>query len=66
MEIQLNGETRPFSENGTLTALLEEAGANPKRVAVLLNDHVVCRDDYEKTRLADGDQVEILTFAGGG
>jgi thiamine biosynthesis protein ThiS len=66
MTIQLNGDR--FEREGPLTisALLETLAIDARRVAVERNFVVVKRDRYELTDLADGDQIEIVNFVGGG
>ncbi|NUR53910.1 MAG: sulfur carrier protein ThiS [Acidobacteria bacterium] len=66
MTITLNGE--PFSVAGPLTisdllALLE---IDPRRVAVERNITVVKRAAYGTTEVAEGDEIEIVNFVGGG
>ena len=66
MKLSVNGDSREHRGDGTLAALLRELGADPDRVAVLVNGAVVPRDKRAETKLADGDTIEVLTFAGGG
>ena len=39
---------------------------NPDYVTVTVNDDFVERDDFETTKLNEGDAVEFLYFMGGG
>ena len=66
MRITLNGD--PFEAAGPLTVsqLLAHLGIDSRRVAVEHNQVVLKRATYESTMLADGDQVEIVNFVGGG
>jgi len=66
MKLQVNGEAVDYGGDPFLTALLRERGADPARFAVLVNDEVVSQAKRDAWVLADGDCVEILTFAGGG
>jgi len=65
-KIQLNGKPVEVAEGTTLIALLEAKGVNPKRVAVELNRRILPRDEFGSTRLQAGDEVEVVTFVGGG
>jgi len=65
MNLTINGESRTASAE-TLSALVEELGMRPDRVAVELNRHIVPRDRWAETRLNEGDQLEIVHFVGGG
>jgi thiamine biosynthesis protein ThiS len=46
--------------------LLEQIGLNPGKVAVERNREIVPRSRYGQTPLAEGDQLEIVQFVGGG
>ncbi len=66
IKIDLNGE--PFTIEGDpgLEALLKKLDLRPTRIAVEINRMVVAKADYARTRLSDGDKVEIINFVGGG
>jgi thiazole synthase len=65
MTLTINGEQRTTSAP-TLTALVEELGMKPDRVAIELNRQIVPRDRWPHTQLAEGDTLEIVHFVGGG
>ncbi len=73
----VNGAARPLG-NGTLAAVLEAEAVNtqpvgtqsvasgPRGLAVAVNGQVVPRHAWDATRLAAGDEIEIVKlFAGG-
>ena len=64
--ITLNGEPYDTDRGSSITDLLTRLQIDPRRVAVEHNFVVVKRDAYASTSLADGDQVEIVNFVGGG
>lgn len=66
MTIRLNGE--PFELSGPLTVsqLLAHLEIDARRVAVEVNLEVVKRAAYGETTIAEGDDVEIVNFVGGG
>jgi sulfur carrier protein len=66
MRAIVNGEERLLEEGTTVLTLLAELELAGRRVAVELNRDVVPRSEYELRVLADGDQVEIVHFVGGG
>ena len=66
MKLIVNGEDREFSSISTISALLEQLGMKPDRVAVELNRDLVPRERWEKTNLSNGDKLEIVHFVGGG
>jgi thiamine biosynthesis protein ThiS len=66
IQIQLNGEGRTVPKGLSILELLKEIDVSPDRVAVELNRHIVRQPDWETTPVADGAQVEIVQFVGGG
>jgi len=66
MKILVNGEKHEHGGQGTIASLLKEMEISGDRVAIMVNDKVVNRDERKSVRLKDGDRVELLTFAGGG
>jgi thiamine biosynthesis protein ThiS len=66
VRIILNGESYLHRGEGALLSLLEEQKAVPEQVAVMVNDRIVPRADFQRTMIQSGDRVEILSFAGGG
>ena len=66
MQLTLNGRTHEHKGTGTLQSLLDEIGADADRVAMLVNDEVIAKNNRNSVALNTGDRVEILSFAGGG
>jgi len=66
MNLTVNGNPHRHAADGTLGALLKELGADPARVAILVNERVIRREDRDAVRLKEGDRLEILAFVGGG
>lgn len=66
MKLRVNGNPVELPDGSTVTALLAALSIEATRVAVERNEDVVPRRSWGETRLADGDQVEIVTFVGGG
>ena len=62
----LNGEPREEAAPLTVLALLERLRIDPRVVAVEHNRAVVKRQRYAETLIADGAEVEIVAFVGGG
>lgn len=65
MQIILNGQPREIAEGATIHALLKEINLTPDKVAVELNRRLVRSEKYDAP-LKAGDQIEIVTFVGGG
>ena len=67
MRLLLNGEPREFPEDVRNVAdLLESLNLAGKFVAVEVNRELIPRARYAEHFLQDGDQVEAVTFVGGG
>jgi thiazole synthase len=63
--ITLNGETRRTAA-ATIADLVRELELTPEKVAVERNGAIVPRSTLAEALLADGDQLEIVHFVGGG
>ncbi len=66
MKLTINGESAEHADGLTVSAMLAARQLDPRRVAVERNKDIVRRANFEKTELADGDVVEIVTLVGGG
>jgi thiamine biosynthesis protein ThiS len=66
MTLHINGQPREFDSPLSLASLVESLGMQAGRVAVELNRNIVPREQWPATALADGDQLEIVHFVGGG
>ena len=66
MKLQINGEPRDFDAPLSLAGLIELLGMKQDRVAVELNRNIAARDRWAEIQLAEGDQLEIVQFVGGG
>jgi thiazole synthase len=64
--IRLNGEPFEVSSALTISELLAQLGIDPRRVAVEHNLTVLKRAAFDTVRVAEGDEVEIVNFVGGG
>ena len=65
MKIKVNGEEREVAEGANILALLADARLKPQTVAVEVNKRLVRTEKYDQP-LEAGDEVEIVTFVGGG
>lgn len=66
MRITLNGEPRELAGPLTLAELLPQLGLKPEHVAVELNRELVPRSRHGRTVIAPEDELEVVTFVGGG
>ena len=65
MQIKLNGDLRQCPGGSTLASLLAELKLTPDKVAIELNRRLVRAVNYN-TPLKEADEVEVVTFVGGG
>lgn len=67
MKITVAGNKKEYEDGITVAELIvKENVENPEYVTVTVNDDFVERDDFETTKLNEGDEVEFLYFMGGG
>jgi len=66
LTVTLNGESRALDAPVSVSGLLELLGLDTRKVAVERNMEIVPRSTYTATILADGDELEIVHFIGGG
>ena len=66
IHVSVNGESVSMPTGATLAELLRRLFLEGKPVAVEHNRRVVPRAEHSGVRLNHGDQLEIVTFVGGG
>jgi len=62
----VNGEPQELSDALTVAGLIAQLSLNGRRIAVEVNREILAREAYTERVLADGDEVEIVHFVGGG
>lgn len=63
--LRINGE-ESAAVGETLLAYLTAQNYDTARLAVERNGEIVRKQDYDAVRLCDGDEIEIVSFVGGG
>jgi sulfur carrier protein len=67
MNVRINGKEEAISEGSvTIERLVQKRGLFPERVVVEVNLEVVPREKWSTVSLRDEDQIEIVSFVGGG
>lgn len=66
MRVRVNGETRDFEQELTVEDLLRALQVPDVAVAVEVNRAVIPRRQHATHVLQEGDELEIVTFVGGG
>ncbi len=62
----VNGEARTLAPDSTVLDLLHLLEIQPDRVAVEYNRAILKPPEWGQTRIAEGAQLEIVQFVGGG
>jgi thiamine biosynthesis protein ThiS len=65
VKIKVNGQDHEIASRTTVAQLIEQHKLTPSKVAVELNRRLIRTEKYD-TVLKEGDEVEIVTFVGGG
>ena len=63
--VKINGEKLNIAGK-TIAEYLATTNFDPKRIAVERNGDIVPKSQYADTLLQDGDNIEIVSFVGGG
>ena len=69
MKIKVNGEEKKIEldqENALLSIALNSLGYKPNTIVVELNNLIINSIKWEKVKLKDGDNLEIVSIVGGG
>lgn len=66
MTITLNGESREWPRPMSVADLLAQLEIDTRTVAVERNRVVVKRATYAETTIESGDEIEVVSFVGGG
>jgi sulfur carrier protein len=66
LKVIINGENRDIDEDITVLNLLKELGIEEKTMAAAINMEVVKKENWENTKISEGDKIEFLHFVGGG
>jgi sulfur carrier protein len=66
MRIKVNGQDADLEAGLNLEGLLRSYRLKPEQVVIELNRKVPAKTAWASTFLAEGDQVEIVKFLGGG
>ena len=69
MKIRVNGEEKKIEldqKNALLSTVLRHMGYSPNTIVVELNNLIINSMKWEKVKLKDGDNLEIVSIVGGG
>ena len=66
MHIVLNGKKFPINEKDTIKILLKKIDIKSSKVAIEVNKVVIPKEKYRDFKFKKNDNVEVVTFIGGG
>ena len=66
MNIRINGRDEKMSKAANIAELISDKGLSPARVVVEHNLRVIPQEEWAKTFLKEDDNIEIVSFVGGG
>ncbi|HSV44137.1 MAG TPA: sulfur carrier protein ThiS [Candidatus Bathyarchaeia archaeon] len=66
MNVVINGKTITLTREMTLGQLIQEKCPNPKTVVAEVNQAIIKREHWPQTPIKENDQIELVTFVGGG
>ena len=66
MKIKVNGKIETASEGMTILDFIESKELTPENVVVEYNLNIVKSEDWSQTVLKENDNLEVLSFVGGG
>ena len=66
MEITINGKTEQVPGELSIQEFLQIRNIDSDRVVIEHNKNILKKDDWQKTVLGNGDQLEIIQIVGGG
>lgn len=64
--IKVNGEDKVIPQDISILKLLESLKINKDRVVIEMNKQILKKELFDSTSLSNNDQLEIVTFVGGG
>lgn len=64
--IKINGEEKEFNKETVLEELLTCNNFDISRIAVIINDDIIPRNEYKNKIVKDEDNIEVVSFVGGG
>ncbi len=64
--MKLNGKEIKIETSMALSVILENQGFNRLKIAVMINGDIVPKAEYDKTMVNNNDNLEVVSFVGGG
>lgn len=66
MKITINGTQKEYTNPVPIQELVSQYCKNPKHVIAEVNGEIISADHWKDKSIADGDNIELVSFVGGG
>jgi len=66
MQCKINAVLSEIAPNQTVGEMLREKGISAQTVVIEYNNEILKRVNFDEKVINDGDNIEILSFVGGG
>ena len=66
MKIVVNGDEEDIERGTTVGQLVSRLNLKSDRLAIEVNRRILRKRDWDSTKLAEADTIEIVSFVGGG
>ena len=66
MKVKINGKEQDTAGLVSLSELIESKGLSQKAIVIEHNYNIILKEKWPETILDEGDNIEIVSFVGGG
>ena len=66
MQVRINGKQIDLDKANNISDLIKSKTLQADRIVVEHNHAIISKDQWEYTNINDGDNIEIVSFVGGG
>ncbi|MDO8536257.1 MAG: sulfur carrier protein ThiS [Candidatus Omnitrophota bacterium] len=66
MVIKINGKNESIDKQVNLMELISARGLVPEHIVIEHNFRIISKDDWQGTVVKESDNIEIVSFVGGG
>lgn len=66
ISVRINGQLKTFEEPLTLDELLQALEVSSPAIAIAINSEIVPRSEFQRVKVRNRDQIEIIHAVGGG
>ena len=66
MKITLNGQAKELESQSSLFDLIQQFAPENQRIIAEVNGEIVKNPNWNDIQIKDGDEIELVSFVGGG